>query len=256
MEEPKKKRSRMEKYHSEQETSPADSIDLSFDVNPFAKKEVVAPKRTKTYEHIVIAKTPTNTESSTSTKKELYDIEDAFKILRKEHHSYDKDTKLEIMNDLLSDNLVEYNNISPIQRNAKTKEIVISEEDLIKMLEKKKEAKEKKVLKKPAILKKEEVTKVEEEPKLHFDNPIVDKEPLVYKQLDATEPVSKVEEPVKVTKPKVKKEKVKREKLKIEKDNESEETSNKSVFNTNVILGIVLAVLFLYLVYLIIQFFG
>lgn len=145
-----KKVSRLEKHKKRREgevTSSATKaasdqvLQESYDVNPIAaKKEDDAAKRKRSYDNILVSKNLDIDEirkKAKGEKKELFDIEEAFKNLHREHKDYDRDTQLEIMNDIFSDNLVEYNDTIELEKDHHTREITISEDDLIKMLDEK-----------------------------------------------------------------------------------------------------------------------
>ncbi|WP_423364200.1 hypothetical protein [Mycoplasma sp. P36-A1] len=119
----------------------------TYDINPIAAKEKEGvAKRKRSYNNIVVSKNldiEDIRKKAAGVKRELFDIEEAFKNMKNDNRSYDRDTQLEIMNDLFSENMIEYNDTIEILKDHHTKEITISEEDLIKMLDEKTIAKQK-----------------------------------------------------------------------------------------------------------------
>jgi len=242
----KKKKSRMEKYHNANHSSSDDILDKAFDVNPIVKKEKAEPKRQKAYESIIVKKVVDIKQlkkEASESKNTVFDIEDAFKNLKREHKDYDRDTQLEIMNDLFNDNLIEYNDIHSIEKDATTKKIVISEDDLIKMLDEKKALKEGAASKiSDKIGKSKSILNVTKKTYVAPDiQPVV--EDLAVQELDKGEVVQPevfldtraINEETKVV---------------------PEKEEKKVMISGNMILGIVLVVLVIYLAYLIFQFFG
>lgn len=70
------------------------------------------------------------------TANELFDIDEAFNQLKTEHASPEMDTQLEVMNNLFSDKLTEYNSTMQLQTPATgTRKVVIDEEKLMSLLD-------------------------------------------------------------------------------------------------------------------------
>ena len=116
------------------------NLTKQFDVNPIIKQENKEKdiKRKKTYNNPVVSKSlnlEEIKEKASGSKKELFDIEEAFSRLETKRKVPDHDTQLEIMSELFSNNGVEYNDIVEFEKDYETNRIMISEDELIKLLE-------------------------------------------------------------------------------------------------------------------------
>lgn len=156
----------------------------SFDINPITEPEqkVEAPRKRVLEQVPVDDKVDVDElkEQAKRTKTELFDIDQAFNQLRKERAQEQKETKndtqLDIMAGIFSDNEVEYNNTVELKREPDQQKEAISEEELMKILEKKEKNHIKKVAKKRKADKKNIVSFAEEttEPYLKEDLEIED----------------------------------------------------------------------------------
>ncbi|MDF9866899.1 hypothetical protein OKW22_000454 [Bacilli bacterium PM5-3] len=146
-----------------------DSIEMTqkFDeINPIVrpeKKEEI--KRKKSYENEIVSKSlniEEIKEKASGQKTELFDIEEAFKRLKTKHSVPDQDTQLEIMSELFSDNGVEYNSTIEFEKDFETNRIMISEDELIKLLEEREKAYNKAIEKKRRKEKKQKAKEITE----------------------------------------------------------------------------------------------
>jgi hypothetical protein len=70
------------------------------------------------------------------SENELFDIDVAFTQLKKEHASPEMDTQLEVMNNLFSDKLPEYNSTMQLQQpNTANRQVLIDEDKLLDLLD-------------------------------------------------------------------------------------------------------------------------
>ncbi|MEG0686705.1 MAG: hypothetical protein RR425_05405 [Erysipelotrichales bacterium] len=127
------------------------NLDEGFDINPIINKpKEEEARRQKTYEvPTFVGQMKNNEEIKTSPtgRKELFDIEEAFNQLRSENKDYDHDTQLEIMTELFSSEGDDYKEAADFSIDGDTNKIMITKEDLEKILdhrEKKMKAKNKK----------------------------------------------------------------------------------------------------------------
>lgn len=129
------------------ETPLEDDINLEdkFNINPIIKQEDKDKEitRKKSYNNPVVSKSiniEEMKEKASGNKKELFDIETAFERLQMSHKAPDHDTQLEIMSELFSDNGVEYNDTVEFERDFETNRIMISEDELMKLLDEREKA--------------------------------------------------------------------------------------------------------------------
>jgi len=136
-------------------------------INPIVRPDEDAEiKRKKRYNNPVVNKSlniEEIKEKASGNKKELFDIEEAFNRLQKTHRVPDQDTQLEIMSELFSDNSVEYNNSIKFEKDYETNRIMISEEELMKLLDEREKAHNKELEKKRKKEKKQNIKTVKEE---------------------------------------------------------------------------------------------
>jgi hypothetical protein len=160
--------SRLEKYHNIEKEQ---VLDDAYKVNPINNNEVLL-KRERKYQAVKLKKLDVASkviENSEQQPRELFDIEQAFKALEKEHLDVDNDTRVEIMSELFaydSENK-NHNHKKKLINNAKslkerfkiknkdniykdesTNKIYISEDELISILAQKEDEHNKKVKRK------------------------------------------------------------------------------------------------------------
>ncbi|MDL2212041.1 hypothetical protein LJB88_04105 [Erysipelotrichaceae bacterium OttesenSCG-928-M19] len=136
------------------------NLEQQYDINPIINNTRKADiKRKKTYNNPIVSKSldiEEIKEKASGSKKELFDIEEAFARLQEQHKAPDHDTQLEIMSELFSDNPVEYNDTVEFEKNSETNRIMISEEELMKLLDEREKVHQKKLEKRRKREKKEE----------------------------------------------------------------------------------------------------
>lgn len=185
--------SRMERHRKHREgdvdnnaKSDFEDIEESFKVNPIASKEDEDAKRKKTYdrtklhENMVVQKNRElkEVQQRIGNKKELFDIEVAFKNIeqkRKDRH-VDSDTQAQIITEIFSNELHGYQNIS-YEKDETTNKILISEEELLKLLDEReknyKKERERKKRKERLVRKQEEI--INKQSKFDEENLLVNK---------------------------------------------------------------------------------
>lgn len=139
--------SRVEKFRKHREgnnnivESEIVDIDQSFEINPISNNNNLEAKRKKSYESsknsVNLTNLKSNNQKVNDHKIELFDIEVAFKNIerkRKEGH-VDPDTQAQIISELFSKDFKKYQDIT-YEKDEDTKKILISEDELIKLLDK------------------------------------------------------------------------------------------------------------------------
>ncbi|MGL4382402.1 MAG: hypothetical protein ACRCTA_01645, partial [Bacilli bacterium] len=114
----------------------------SEDFNPITNQgiELELPKRTRVFNEEIEVENTTE-EVQAPSNLEVFDIDTAFKRLKvKSNRDVNYDTQLAIINDIFSDNLVEYNSTQQLYLDSITDKIMISEEELTKILDEKESA--------------------------------------------------------------------------------------------------------------------
>lgn len=100
------------------------------------------------------------------TANELFDIDEAFNKLKTEHASPEMDTQLEVMNNLFSDKLTEYNSTMQLQTPATgTRKVVIDEEKLMSLLDEREQKLKQELLAKEKQQQKKVMAEIEKERK-------------------------------------------------------------------------------------------
>lgn len=143
--------SRIERHRQHREgdvssSNKSDFVELEddFEINPIASKENAEAKRKKTY---VSNKSPVNkvveknqeiakVQQKMSSQNEIFDIEVAFQKIekkRKESH-VDSDTQAQIITEIFSNDMQNYQDID-YKKDEDTNKILISEEELLKLLD-------------------------------------------------------------------------------------------------------------------------
>lgn len=144
-----------------------------FDINPIVRQDETKIKRQKDYDNPFARKDISINDlkkSISDTKTELFDIEETFSRLAKEHRAPDYDTQLEIMAELFSNNPVEYNNVD-FTRDETTDKIMISEDELMKLLAEREKAHQKLLNRKR---RKEKIKELKPEPKAKKEKEVVE----------------------------------------------------------------------------------
>lgn len=160
--------SRMERHKERREGNiTVKSDDSQFDVNPIVKSDNKDEiKRQKKYQQLAIPKSIEILKKDQEKSNKLFDIEEAFTRLEKKCQVPDHDTQLEIIKELFSGQVSEYNGID-FEKDTKTQKILISEEDLEKLLIDR-EKKQRKILEK-AKRKAKKKAKIEKQKKEKFN---------------------------------------------------------------------------------------
>lgn len=143
--------SRVEKYRKHREgegnkivESEIVNIEHSYEVNPMANQINLEAKRKKSYDNSINSVNLTNLKSNQPSnqeginkKNELFDIEVAFKNIerKRKEGSVDSDTQAQIISELFSKDFKKYQGIA-FEKDKDTQKILISEVELMKLLEK------------------------------------------------------------------------------------------------------------------------